>query len=67
MIDQLIEKVIEQGGIWCALCVYMILYTNKKYNTLETYVRDTLNTTIKTNSDLLAKIEEKIDADKNGS
>ena len=67
MVDQLIEKVIEQGGIWCALCVYMILYTNKKYNTLERYVRDTLNETIKTNSDLLAKIEEKIDANKNGS
>lgn len=67
MVDQLVEKVIEHGGIWCCLCVYMIIYTNKKYNALETYVRNTLNETIKTNSDLLSKIEEKIDANKNGS
>jgi len=68
MIDQIIEKVIEQGGIWCALCVYMILYTNKKYNSLEKEVRDRLSGALDANTAALQLVKETIEnANKNRS
>ena len=68
MIDQIIEKVIEQGGIWCALCVYMILSTNKRYTALEKEVRSHLTDTIKDNTHALKEFKEITNnADKNRS
>ena len=58
MIDQLIDKVIDQGGIWCCLCVYMILYTNKKYTILEKEVRTTLKEALEKNTKALNKVKE---------
>ena len=58
MIDQLLDKVFTEGGIWCCLCVYMIVYTNKKYSALERDVRTTLKDTLDKNTETLIKIME---------
>lgn len=68
MIDQIIEKVIEQGGIWCALCVYMILSSNRRFNALEKEVRDNLSGTIQANTIALNEFKENTNnANKNRS
>ena len=68
MIDQLISKIVEQGGIWCALCVYMILSSNRRYTALEKEVRDNLSGTIKENTLALKDFKENTqNANKNGS
>ena len=61
MLDQLWKLAIEDGGIWCCLCVYMVVYNNKKNKELEAWVREEVITAIQASTAALVQIKEVVD------
>lgn len=61
MLHQLWELAINEGGIWCILCVYMIITNNKKNKELEDWVREEVITAINASTAAMKEIKEAVD------
>ncbi len=69
---ELYTLAVEGGGIWCVICVWFIKLMMKKLDKVETWVRDTVTELIKdntaalkSNTEIMRAVQEKLDADKN--
>jgi hypothetical protein len=63
MIDQLIEIAMTQG-IWCVLCIYLIVQQNRKLTKLENWVQEKVLVALDDNTKALNTFKEAIDANK---
>lgn len=61
MLEQLWQLAIDDGGIWCCLCVYMIINNNKKNKELESWVREEVVTAINASTAAMTQIKEIVD------
>lgn len=62
--EQLYELAVKGGGIWCVLCIHLIIMQNRKYSSLETWVREKVTTALSDNTAVMKEVKEKLDADK---
>lgn len=64
MLEKLYTLAIEGGGIWCCLCIYMIIKQQRKYDALEKWVKEEVITAINASTKVMMDIKEKFDADR---
>lgn len=64
MLEKLYELAIDGGGIWCVLCVYLIVRQNQRYEKLEQWVKEEVITAINAATHVMTEIKERMDADK---
>jgi hypothetical protein len=58
MIETLWEVAVKEGGIWCVLCIYLILHQQRKYTDLEKWVKTEVIAAITASTTTMIKIEE---------
>ena len=61
MLEQIWKLAIDDGGIWCCLCIYMIIVNNKKNKELEDWVREEVVTAINASTAAMTQIKEIVD------
>jgi len=64
MLDSLYQMAIEGGGIWCVLCIYLIICQKRKYDELEAWVKEEVITAIRASTEVMKDIKERMDADR---
>lgn len=64
MLDSLYQMAIEGGGIWCVLCIYLIIRQKRKYDELEAWVKEEVITAIRASTEVMKDIKERMDADR---
>ncbi len=64
MLEELYKLAIDGGGIWCVLCIYLIVHQQRKQNALEAWVKEEVITAINASTEVMTQIREKLNADK---
>ena len=64
MLEELYMLAIDGGGIWCVLCIYLIVHQQRKQNALEAWVKEEVITAINASTEVMTQIREKLNADK---
>jgi hypothetical protein len=64
MFEKIFDLAINDGGIWCVLCVYMIYVQGKKLTALEDWCKGELIPVLQANTALLKEVKEQLHADK---
>ncbi len=61
MLEELYRLAVDEGGIWCCLCIYLIIHQQKKQNALEKWVKDEVIVSINASTKVMTEIKEHID------
>jgi len=65
MLENIWTLAINEGGIWCCLCVYLIVHQQRKQNALEKWVKEEVIVSINTSNKVMSEIKEYMYGHKN--
>ena len=65
MLERLYELAIDGGGIWCGLCVYLIIRQHQRYDKLEEWVKEEVLQALNAATNAIEQIKEKLNANSN--